>query len=83
MSNLINVRTMLERAYIGMVEDALKKGGKRTDNVLRCCKCGRCDVTLKKLHKDVYACTDCINKRAINEAQKEMEKQGAEYGYVR
>lgn len=75
MKNFIDAKLMLERAYIGMVEDALKKGGKRTDGVVRCCKCGRYDVTLKKMHKDVYACTDCINKRAIDEAQKEMKNQ--------
>ena len=77
MSNLINVRTMLERAYIGLAEDALKKGVRKSDGVLRCCECGRTDVTLRKLHKDIYACTDCINKRGIEEAKKEAKKRGA------
>ena len=50
MRNYIDEKEMMARAYLGLVEDALKKSGKRKDNVLRCCKCGRCDVTLKKLH---------------------------------
>lgn len=74
MSNLIDPEKILARAYVGIVTDALKKGDKRTDNIIRCCKCGRCDVTLRKLHDQVYACTDCINKRAAEEVLAERKK---------
>jgi hypothetical protein len=76
MSNIIDARKMLERAYIGLAEEALKKGDKRTDGDVICCKCGESNVTLIKIHKDgIYACVDCINKRGIEEAQKELKKQ--------
>lgn len=75
MSNIIDTRKMLERAYIGLAEEALKKGDKRTDGIVRCCKCGECNVTLRKIHKNIYACADCINKRGIEEAQKEAKNR--------
>ena len=49
MRNYIDEKEIMARAYLGLAEEALKKGEKRKDNVMRCCKCGRCDVTLKKL----------------------------------
>lgn len=74
MKTLNNTQELLERAYIGLVEDALNSKEKRTDNVIRCCKCKRCDVTLRKLHKGVYACTDCIKERSAWEVTKEFER---------
>lgn len=76
MRNYVDAEEMMARAYLGLAEDALKKNEKRKDNVLRCCKCGRCNVTLKKLHKEkgLYACTKCINDRAAQETTKEFLK---------
>lgn len=80
MRNFVDPKGMMARAYLGLVEDALKKGEKRVGNVLRCCKCGRSNVTLKKLHKEkgIYACTKCINDRAALETTKEFLKIQAE-----
>lgn len=75
MKDHIDAKKMLERAYVGLVEDTLKKGDKRKDSYVRCCKCQECNTTLKKLYNGIYACVKCINQRAVEEALREAKKQ--------
>jgi hypothetical protein len=66
---------ILQDVYLEMVNEALKKGkDKLPENIIRCCECGRSDKTLRKLHSKVYACTDCINKRAVKKVVDKKEK---------
>lgn len=62
---------ILANAYLSLVEDALKNPNKFAGKTVRCCRCGRSDVTLRKLHKDVYACPGCIFTQSKVEADKE------------
>ena len=73
MSKLSYAERIIAAAYMGLVEDALKskKDNKVKSTSLVCCKCGRSNVTLHKLHKDVYACPDCIRDRAVEEMRKD------------
>ena len=90
MNNYIDARVMMNRAYIGLASEAMKNSKKKNlnkDNAIRCCNCGRSDVTLKKIydrryaraerpfgHEDIYACEACLNERALQEAAKEQKK---------
>lgn len=56
---------ILKSVYLDLVNNAQKH--QIIGNIIRCCDCGRCDKTLKKIDKGVYACTDCITKRYGNE----------------
>lgn len=65
---------IIANAYLELVEEALKNKKKIPEKRIKCCKCGRCAVTLRKIHKDVYACTDCLDKAVAWEITKEFEK---------
>ena len=68
----MDAERILANAYLSLVEDALKNPNKNklSGSAVKCCKCGRSDVTLRKLHKDVYACPGCIFEKSKVEAIK-------------
>lgn len=71
---LTHAQEILERAYLYLAADAVKNKNKRTGNTVRCCKCNRCDVTLRKISKDTYACVDCIKVQMVRDAVKRSKK---------
>lgn len=70
MSCLTEAREILENVYLELATEALKKKDKPSGTTIRCCECGRCDVTLRKIHSKVYACVDCVNKKTAVEVVK-------------
>lgn len=75
MRYLNEAHEILANAYIDLVNDALKKSkNKPRGSIIKCCECGRCDVTLKKIHSKFYACTDCINKKTVEKAIEKRKK---------
>lgn len=68
---LTYAENIIANAYLELAEEALKNKKYIAEKIVRCCKCGRCNVTLRKIHTDVYACPECISKSVAKELAKE------------
>lgn len=76
--NLTYAEKIIADAYLELAEEALRNPKRIPEKIVRCCKCGRCNVTLRKIHTDVYACSDCIEKGVARELEKDFKKRNEE-----